>query len=138
LNAGDSTISLNFGNYYAIAFLGFGQHIGAGTVSFLLDGVTPYSQNVTFPDPALASPVFANFALPGGDSVTISATGLSADRIQIVADGGGLFPDGTPDAFFAFIYASGTQSQIPEPGTGGLMAGVLAAAWAVRRRFLQN
>jgi hypothetical protein len=72
--------------------------------------------------------VFANFALPDGDSVTISATGLSADRIQIVADGGGLFPGGAPDAFYLFTYSA------PEPATGALLASGLLAAWAVRRR----
>ena len=46
-----------------------------GTVSFVLDGGTTYSQNVTFPDPNKPSGVFAGFALPddlsvlGGDSV---------------------------------------------------------------------
>jgi hypothetical protein len=57
-----------------------------------------------------------------------AATGLSADRIQIVADGGGLFPDRTPDAFYLFTYSA------PEPATGALLAGGLLAAWAVRRR----
>ena len=79
LNATDSTISLGYGTYYAVAFLTTGAHVGSGTISFLLDGVTPFSQTVTFPNPALASGNFASFALPGGDSVTISATGLSAD-----------------------------------------------------------
>jgi MYXO-CTERM domain-containing protein len=134
LNAADSTLTLNYGSYYAIAFLGFGQHIGAGSISFLLNGVTPYSQDVTFPDPRFASPVFASFALPGGDEVEVSATGLSADRIRIVADGGGLFTDGTPDAFYLFNFTSGDQ-QTPEPATGVLVAGGLLAAWAVRRRL---
>src|ERR1035437_3399581 len=80
LNAADSTITLGYGSYYAIAFLGFGEQFGAGTISFTLDGVGPYSQVVTFPDPTFARPVFASFALPGGDAVTVSATGLSADR----------------------------------------------------------
>ncbi|MFS8086517.1 MAG: hypothetical protein ACMG6H_12865 [Acidobacteriota bacterium] len=110
MNASDSTITLGYGSYYAIAFRAFGSHIGAGTVSFLLNGVTPFSQNVTFPDPTAASGAFATFALPGGDSVTISATGLSADRIQIVADGGGLSPDGTLDAFYAFTFTGGSLS----------------------------
>lgn len=105
LNSTDSTITLNYGSYYAISFRDFGSHIGAGTVSFLLDGVTEYSQSVTFPDPTAASGVFASFALPGGDTVTISATGLSADRIQIVADGPGLTGDGVPDAFYQFNYS---------------------------------
>ena len=106
LNAGDSTITLGYGSYYAITFRTFGAHIGPGTVSFLLNGVTPYSQNVTFPDPTSASGVFASFTLPGGDSVTISASGLAADRIRVVADGAGLFTDGTPDAFYVFNYTA--------------------------------
>jgi len=103
LNASDSTITLSYGNYYAITFRSFGAHIGAGTVSFALDGVV-YSQEVVFPDPASASGVFARFALPGGDTVTVSATGLSADRIRVIADGPGLAGDGTPDAFYQFSY----------------------------------
>jgi len=105
LNAPDSTLTLNYGSYYAIAFRGYGAHIGAGTVSFLLDGVTGYSQNVTFPDPTSASGVFARFELPGGDTVTISATGRSADLIRVVADGPGLAGDGEPDAFYQFNYS---------------------------------
>jgi hypothetical protein len=103
LNAIDSTITLNYGNYYAIAFHSFGAHLGEGTVSLVLDGVV-HSQNVVFPDPTSASGVFARFALPGGDAVTISATGLSADRIRVIADGAGLAADGTPDAFYHFNY----------------------------------
>jgi|ERR1035437_4596137 uncharacterized protein (TIGR03382 family) len=137
LNAADSTITLDYGSYYAIAFLGFGQHLGVGTVAFLLDGATLYSQTVTFPDPASASSVFADFSLPGGDSVTIQATGLSADRIRIVADGGGLTTDGTPDAFYLFDFTSGTQG-VPEPATGALAAGGLVTAWILRRRFLRR
>lgn len=99
LNAPDATIALPYGSYYAISFRSYGAHAGAGTVSFVVDEVTTYSQNVTFPDPTVASDEFAHFTLPGGDTVTISATGLAADRIRVVADGPGLFPDGTPDAF---------------------------------------
>jgi hypothetical protein len=130
LNAADSSISLGYGNYYAIAFLGFGQHLGAGLVSFRVDGGALVSLGVTFPDPALASGVFANFALPGGDTVTIAATGFSADRIRIVADGAGLTPDGTADAFYAFNYASA----VPESATSMLLAGGLALLGLMRKR----
>ena len=104
LNATDSTIALNYGTYYVISFRGYGAHTGSGTISFLLDGVTEYSQNVIFPDPTLPSDVFAAFALPGGDRLTISATGFSADRIRIIADGAGLAGDGVPDAFYRLIH----------------------------------
>jgi hypothetical protein len=105
LNAPDSTVALTYGSYYAISFHSYGAHTGPGTVSFLLDGVTEYSQSVTFPDPTLVSGVFASFALPGGDTVALSATGLAADRIRIVADGPGLAGDGVVDAFYQFNYA---------------------------------
>jgi hypothetical protein len=132
LNAVDSTISLGYGTYYAISFLGFGAHQGPGTVSFLLDGA-PFSQAVTFPNPGAASGVFASFALPGGDSVTISATGLSADRIRIVANGGGLVGDQTPDAFYLFAYSDARQSVIPVPAAGWLLASGLAFMGLSRR-----
>jgi hypothetical protein len=109
LNATDSTITLNYGSYYAISFRGYGSHIGAGTISFLLDGVTQYSKNLTFPDPTVASGVFAKFDLPGGDTLTVSATGLAADRIRIVADGPGLLEDGVLDAFYQFNYSRVSQ-----------------------------
>lgn len=123
LNAPDSTISLGYGSYYAIAFLGFGEHVGEGNISFVADG-TPYSKNVTFPNPASASSVFASFALAGGDTVTIATTGLSADRIRIVGDGGGLQGDSTPDAFYSFKYAN--ASAVPEPASGAMLTGGLA------------
>lgn len=127
LNAANSTISLGYGTYYAIAFLDrSSSHFGSGVVSFLLDGTTSFSSIVNFPNPAAASPVFASLALPGGDSVTVSATGLSADRIRVIADGGGLFPDQVPDAFYLFTYASGQTSVIPLPAAGWLLAGGLA------------
>jgi len=113
LNAADSTISLTYGTYYAIAFQSYGAHTGAGTVSFVLDAGTTNSQNVTFPDPTVASGVFANFTLPGGDTVTIAATGLSADRIRVVADGPGLLPDGNPDAIYLFTYTSAAATTVP-------------------------
>lgn len=134
LNAADSTLSLGYGNYYAIAFLGFGQHQGPGIISFRVDGgAVPVAQSVTFPDPSMSSGVFANFALPGGDSVTVAATGLSADRIRIVADGGGLQADGTADAFYAFNYTSGV-SAVPEPVTTMMFASGLAVLGLLSKR----
>jgi hypothetical protein len=130
----DSTVTLNYGSYYAIAFLGQFQMIGPGTVSFLLDGVTSFSQDVTFPDPSASSPVFASFALPGNDSVTISATGLSADRISLAGDQSGLFPDGGPDAFYLFNFTSGSASAAPEPASLAMFGAGLGVIFALRRR----
>ena len=135
LNAADSTITLGNGDYYAIAFLGVYEQVGPGTISFMLNGVDLYSQIVTFPDPTFASGVFASFALPGGDFVTVSATGLSADRIRVLADGSGLGPDGAPDAFYQFNFFT-QGSDVPEPATGVLLVAGLATALAVRRRHL--
>jgi hypothetical protein len=45
LNAADSTIALSYGTYYAISFRSYGAHTGAGTVSFVVDDGTTYSQN---------------------------------------------------------------------------------------------
>jgi hypothetical protein len=122
LNAADSTVSLDYGNYFAIAFRGFGAHLGPGTISFLLDGTTEYSLSVTFPDPTIASGPIAVFDLPGGDTVTISATGLAEDRIQIIADGGGLSGDGIPDAFYAFNYSARQPTLTITPASSGLAA----------------
>jgi hypothetical protein len=133
LNNPDSTVSLGFGNYYAIAFLGPGQHLGAGTVSFSRNG-TPFSQAVTFPANSPGGVMFASFSLPGSESVTVSTTGLSADRIHIQGDGSGLTPDGTADAFYSFVYSSPVSS-VPEPGTLALAGlGVAAVVTAMRRR----
>ena len=134
LNASDSTITLNYGSYYAIAFLGVGQLQGAGTISFLLNNTTLNFANVTFPDPSVAGPIFASFSLPGGDGVTVAPTGLFADRIRISGDGSGLFTDGTADAFYAFNFTSGTASSTPEPATFALFGTGVAAILAVRRR----
>jgi hypothetical protein len=133
LNAADSSISLGYGTYYAISFLGFGQHSGVGGVSFVLDGSITFSSLVTFPDPAVVSAPFATFNLLGGDTLTISATGLSADRIRIVADGGGLFQDQVRDAFYLFTYAPGQASVIPVPAAGWLLASGLALMGLGRR-----
>ena len=130
LNAADSTAGLSYGHYYAITFLGFGQHVGAGEISFKVNGGSLISQSITFPNPASASAIFANFALPGGDSVTVSSTGLSADRIRIVADGGGLIGDGSPDAFYAFNYVSA----VPEPTSSLMLVGGLAMLGALVKR----
>lgn len=123
LNAADSTVALNYGSYYVIAFRDFGAHIGAGAVSFMLDGATTYTRNVTFPDPTNASGVFAYFKLPNGDVVTISATGYAADRIRIIASGGGLTGDGTADAFYLFSYIRAVDVIVPRlmivPATPG-------------------
>ena len=131
LNAADSTVSLGYGSYYAIAFLGFGEHIGAGQISFITDG-TLYAQNVNFPSPASASGIFASFVLAGGDTVTVASTGLSADRISIIADGAGLQPDGTADAFYAFKYSSATA--VPEPTSLSLLIGGIALMGLMLRR----
>ena len=130
LNNPDSTIALGYGDYYAIAFLGFGQHVGAGTISFTLDGITPFSQNVTFPANSPGGVQFASFNLGNGDTVTVTTTGLSADRLSIIADAGGLQPDGTADAFYLFSYTQ--ASGVPEPGTFSLMAAGIMAALAFR------
>ena len=127
LNATDSTIALNYGTYYVISFRGYGAHTGSGTISFLLDGVTKYSQNVIFPDPTLPSGVFAAFALPGGDRLTISATGFSADRIRIIADGAGLAGDGVPDAFYKFDY---TCSSLPTLTILPAVPGYATISWS--------
>lgn len=133
LNNLDSSFAMSYGSYYAITPLGFGQHLGGGFVSFLLDGVTPFTQTVTFPAASPGGVIFATFSLPGGDSVQISTTGLSADRTRVVADGGGLVPDGFLDEFSLFVYRSGAVTGTPEPSSLGLAAAGLASL-AVRLR----
>jgi len=133
LNATDSTITLGFGNYYAIAFLGFGETVGAGQISFRENGGALITENVIFPDPSMASGNFANFTLASGDHLKISATGKSADRISIIADGAGLQPDGTHDAFYTFSYSG--LSAVPESASAGMLtAGLAMVGLAVTRR----
>jgi hypothetical protein len=130
LNAADSSVSLSYGSYYAIVTTGlYWKHVGAGSVALRVDGAL-FTQNVTFPDPASPSAVFASFALPGGDSVRIAATGLSADRLSLIADGQGLVPDGIPDAYYIFSYISA----VPEASTGLMLAGGLAVLGLLRTR----
>ena len=132
LNNADSSISLGFGSYYAITYIGGSGHVGAGVISFSVNG-TPFSQNVVFPGITPGGVTFANFALPGGESVVISTTGLSADRIVGAANGAGLFPGGGPDNFYRFTY-SDAASSTPEPGTLCLAAfGV--AVFGLKRRL---
>jgi hypothetical protein len=131
----DSNVNLGFGSYYLIAFSGQFQMIGPGTVSFMLSGVTdPFTQEVTFPDPTLPSAAFASFALPGNESLTIAATGLSADRIAVVADAGGLSPDGAPDAYYLLTFSNVPLSAAPEPATLALFGAGLGIICALRRR----
>ncbi|MCP9787052.1 ELWxxDGT repeat protein, partial [Cyanobium sp. N5-Cardenillas] len=113
LNAANSSISLGLGSYYAIAFTGFGEHVGNGQVSLREDGGSLVTQNVVFPSPTSASGEFASFVLASGNTVAISATGLTADRIRITSDGGGLTSGGAVDAFYAFTYAAPSNGTIP-------------------------
>jgi PEP-CTERM motif len=128
LNNADSTVSLGFGEYFAIAFQGFGQHLGSGTVSFRLNGILN-TQNVIFPDSSPGGVTFATFNLIDGDIIQLSTTGLFADRIRIVADGGGLQANGTTDAFYRFSYIDlpTTNNNVPEPTSLSIAALGLAA-----------
>lgn len=136
LNASNSTVSLGYGAYFAIAPLGFGQHVGAGNISFLLDGSSSFTQAVTFPSVSPAGVVFATFNLPGGDQVQFQTTGITADRTRVSVDGSGLVPDGELDAFYLLTYSSGSaNSAVPEPSTIGIsLLGLAAVAWRARQK----
>ena len=132
LNNANSTITgLAYGSYYAITFLGFGQHIGTGTFSVRHDGVL-FSTAVTFPSDLTCCTQFASLSLPGGDSVTLATTDLSADRIAIIADGAGLTPGGAADAFYLFTFTQGAA--VPEPGSAVLLATAVFALGFARFR----
>lgn len=133
LNNPDSTIALGYGTYYAITFYGFGQHSGDGTIEVDWNGI-PFTQAVTFPPDSPGGVTFASFALPGGDSVQISTTGLLADRISIAADGAGLVGNGNPDVFSLFQFTQGTGTETPEPTTLLLLVCGLGVMADGRRR----
>ena len=128
LNNSDSTISLTFGSYYAYSFLGFGQHVGGGTISGNFDG-TPFSQAVTFPSDPTTVANFCSITFSTGDTLTIGTTNFLADRIRIVADGGGLVGDGNNDVIYSFNFAA-----VPEPSATALLLGSVALTAAIRRR----
>jgi hypothetical protein len=128
LNAADSTVSLGFGTYLAYAFQGFGQHTGSGTISGRRDGV-PFSVAASFPADLSVAATFFSFSFGDGETITVSTTGLQADRIRIVADAGGLAPDGVNDGVYRLVYAP-----IPEAGTLAMMLGGLGVVTALARR----
>lgn len=130
LNNEDSTISLPFGAYYAYSFAGFGQHVGSGTISGRFDGA-PFSGAVTFPSDLVAVANFFTFTFVSGDTLKVGTTGLSADRIRIVADGGGLVPDGTTDAIYSFNFTT-----VPEPTSITLIGIGMIGALARRSRMI--
>ena len=130
LNNPDSTITLSLGSYYAWAFVGFGQHIGAGTISGMHNGVS-FSSSVIFPSDLGVNSTFFTYVFGDGEAISVSTPAVSADRITIAADGSGLVPDGNLDAGYGFVYASA----VPEPSVWALMlAGVTALGLMVRRR----
>lgn len=128
LNNANSTVSLPFGAYYAYSFIGIGQHIGAGTISGSFDG-TPFSQAATFPSDLVTVANFFTFTFPSGDTLKIGTTGLSADRIRIIADGPGLASNGDTDSIYSFNFTA-----VPEPTSTTLLGIGLMGALARRSR----
>ena len=129
LNAADSSIALGYGDYFAYAFAGFGQHVGSGSLSGKRDGVG-FSTTVTFPGNLGLVGTFLTYNFGDGETISVGTTGLNADRIRIVADGGGLLPEGTTDGVYSFSYAAA----VPEPGTLALLLTGLGVAGLLRRR----
>jgi len=134
LNNADKSVSLGYGSYYMTVFGGvFATPVGPGyTFRFLLDNTTTYSQVVTLPDNLTAGQIFGSFALPDGDTVQLSTTGLFADRVRNSADGAGLAPDGNDDPLWLLTYTSGStdNSAVPEPSSIALgLCGLAVIAW---------
>ena len=63
------------------------------------------------------------------DTVTLSGTGLAADRIRVIADGAGLIADGTPDAFYLFNYTYAADVAAPKMTIVPAAAGLATIAW---------
>jgi hypothetical protein len=137
LNNPDSTISLGYGTYYAIATFVPSNPTSrlAGnpvSIALVVDGASFVSQIVNFPPSSTTSGAFATINLPGGETVTLSATALTADRVRVAIDGSGLVGDGSPDTFYFFTYAP--ANAIPEPATIWLSGTGLAALAVARKR----